>query len=131
MASGRQRGAGLPDAAGYTDVTEATLFLALFGPRTFEVTEHLTNLDLGIRSAAPFLLQGPLAHVPCQAVVLARGEGRRRRGAAHLFRGYARDMVRAILSAGRGPWPQACGRKSVQDLGWRPGEVSGGPYDRQ
>lgn len=91
----------LPDAAAYTDVTEATLFLALFGPRTFEVTEHLTNLDFGNpQHRTPFLLQGPLVHVPCQAVVLARGED----GAGGVLltcsRGYAQDMVQALLSAG-------------------------------
>jgi glycine cleavage system aminomethyltransferase T len=89
------------DAAGYTDVTEATLFLALFGPRVFEVTEHLTNLDLGTpQRRTPFLLQGPLAHVPCQAVVLARGEDGSGGMLLACSRGYAHDMVHVILSAG-------------------------------
>jgi len=89
------------DAAGYTDVTEATLFLALFGPRIFEVTEHLTNLDFGNpQRRTPFLLQGPLAHVPCQAVVLARGEDGSGGVLLTCSRGYAQDMVQAVLSAG-------------------------------
>ncbi len=91
----------LADVAGGTDVTEATLFLALCGARIFDVTEHLTNLDFGNpQRRTPFLLQGPLAHVPCQAVVLARsGDGS---GGVLLTcsRGYAHDMVQAILSAG-------------------------------
>jgi hypothetical protein len=91
----------LPDAAGYTDVTDATLFLALFGPRIFEVTEHLTNLDFGNpQRRTPFLLQGPLAHVPCQAVVLARGEDGSGGVLLTCSRGYAQDMVQAVLSAG-------------------------------
>lgn len=91
----------LPDAAGYTDVTEATLFLALFGPGTFEVAEHLTNLDFrDPQRRPPFLLQGPLAHVPCQAVVLARGEDNTGGLLLTCSRGYAQDMVHAILSAG-------------------------------
>jgi hypothetical protein len=36
---------GLPDFSGYTDVTESTVFLALFGPNAFSVAEKLTNLD--------------------------------------------------------------------------------------
>ena len=89
------------DAAGYTDVTEATLFLALFGPRIFEVTEHLTNLDFGNpQRRTPFLLQGPLAHIPCQTVVLARGEDSSGGVLLTCSRGYAHDMVHVLLSAG-------------------------------
>lgn len=93
--------AALPAESGYTDVSEATVFLALFGPRVLAVAEHLTNLDVADpQRRPPFLLQGPLAHVPCQVVVLAREDD----GAGVLMltcsRGYARDMVQAILSAG-------------------------------
>jgi len=96
------RGAApLPADPGYTDVSEATVFLGLFGPRIFALAEHLTSLDLGApQRRPPFLLQGPLAHVPCQVVVLAREDG----GSGGLLltcsRGYARDMVQVILAAG-------------------------------
>ena len=91
----------LPAAGGYTDVTEATVFLALFGPGVFSITERLTRLDfMDPKRQAPFLLQGPFCHVPCQMVTLARQPN----GAGALLltcaRGYARDMVHAILDAG-------------------------------
>jgi glycine cleavage system aminomethyltransferase T len=47
----------------------------------------------------PFLFQGPFSHVPCQIVTLSRDKD-----AAGLVltcsRGYARDMIQAILHAG-------------------------------
>jgi hypothetical protein len=39
----------LPDFAGYTDVSESTVFLALFGSKVFQIAEKLTNLDFWIR----------------------------------------------------------------------------------
>ena len=102
----------LPDAAGYTDVTDATLFLALFGPRIFDVTEHLTNLDFGNpQRCTPFLLQGPLAHVPCQVVVLARGEDGSGGVLLTCSRGYAQDMVQVLLSAGAAHGLRPAGEK--------------------
>lgn len=91
----------LPDDPAYTDVTEAAAHLALFGPRTFSITEKLTALDLLDPSRhPPFLFQGPFAHVPCQVVVFTRdGDG----SGCILFtfsRGYGKDMVDAVLSAG-------------------------------
>ena len=93
--------AALPPESAYTDVSEATVFLALFGPGVFAVAEKLAALDfMDPRQRAPFLLQGPVCHVPCQVVTLAREED----GSGGLLltcsRGYARDMVRAILAAG-------------------------------
>jgi hypothetical protein len=91
----------LPDAPGYTDVTEATLFVALFGPRIFRVAEKLTNLDfMDPSQQAPFLLQGPFCHVPCQIVTLEKqGDGS---GGFLLTcsRGYGESLVGAILEAG-------------------------------
>jgi hypothetical protein len=91
----------LPDHPGYTDVTEATLFLAIFGPDALFIAEKLSNLDLGDpKKAPPFLLQGPFCHVPCQIVPLEKGAD----GAAGFVmtcsRGYAQSMVGAILEAG-------------------------------
>lgn len=91
----------LPDFPGYTDVTESTVFLALFGPRSFSIAEKLTNLDLQDPSkSAPFLMQGPFCHVPCQIVVLEKtADG----GGGYLLtcsRGYGDSMIHAIFEAG-------------------------------
>ncbi|HSO20388.1 MAG TPA: sarcosine oxidase subunit gamma SoxG [Desulfosarcina sp.] len=90
----------LPDAAGYTDVSESTVFVALFGPRAFLVAEKLTNLDfMDPGKQAPFLLQGPFCHVPCQIVTLDKSAD----GGGFLLtcsRGYGDSMVHAILEAG-------------------------------
>lgn len=91
----------LPAEPAYTDVTESTVFLALFGPRVFSITEKLTSLDfLDPEKVAPFLLQGPFSHVPCQIVTLEKkGDGS---GGLLMTcsRGYAHSMVHAICDAG-------------------------------
>ena len=91
----------MPDASGYTDVTEATLFVALFGLRAFRVAEKLTNLDfMDPKMQAPFLLQGPFCHVPCQIVTLERQADDTGGFLLACSRGYAESMVGAILEAG-------------------------------
>lgn len=89
-----------PDGTAYTDVTDATVFLALIGKNLAPLVEKLTALDFfNPLIEPPFLLQGPLSHVPCQCVMLERSEDR----SAILFtcsRGYARDMVHAVIEAG-------------------------------
>ena len=91
----------LPAETGYTDISEATVFLALFGRNVFFIVEKLTSLDFrDPNRQPPFLYQGPFSRVPCQIVTLAReADGN---GALLLTcsRGYARDMVHAILAAG-------------------------------
>ncbi|MGD8881497.1 MAG: sarcosine oxidase subunit gamma SoxG, partial [Desulfobacterales bacterium] len=66
----------------------------------FAITEKLTSLDfLDPLKKPPFLLQGPFLHVPCQIVILGNIPER----SAILFtcsRGYAQDMIAAILEAG-------------------------------
>jgi len=104
----------LPEENAYTETTEATLLVALLGPRIFELTEKLTNLDLADPSREPpFLFQGPLAHVPCQVVVMNRtGDV-----PGVLFtcsRGYGRDMSRAILNAGQVLGLQPAGERAFQ-----------------
>jgi hypothetical protein len=90
----------LPGDVVYTDVTDATVFLALIGKNLGVLIERLTALDFfnpGIEP--PFLLQGPLSHVPCQCVMLERSPDR----CGILLtcsRGYAADMVHAVLDAG-------------------------------
>ena len=68
--------APMPSESGYTEVTDATLCLALFGPDTLAVAEKLSALDFqDPRKQAPFLLQGPFSHIPCQLVVVERSRG--------------------------------------------------------
>ncbi len=98
LASGTKQS---PPENAYTDVTEATVLLAMLGPHVFSVMEKLTSLDfLNPQKTAPFLLQGPLCHVPCQIVTLEKTT----EGAGSILftfpRGYAYDMVNAILEAG-------------------------------
>lgn len=91
----------MPDFPGYTDVTEATVFLSLFGPRAFFIAEKLTNLNfLDPVSKAPFLLQGPFCHVPCQIVTLEKSSEGAGGFVLTCSRGYADSMVSAILEAG-------------------------------
>lgn len=93
--------ADMPAYPGYTDVTEATVFLALFGPKTFWVVEKLTSLDFSNpANAVPFLLQGPFCHVPCQIVALERAPGHSGGILLTCSRGYGDSMMQAILEAG-------------------------------
>ena len=86
----------------YTDITEGSACLALVGsaPCVFSIMEKVTSLDLlfpGIEP--PFLVQGPVSHVPCQVVVLQREE----KESAVIFtcsRGYGMSMAQALLDAG-------------------------------
>lgn len=91
----------LPDESGYTEVTEATIFLAIFGPKTFYIAEKLTNLDLGDpKRETPALLQGPFCHVPSQIVTLEKDAVGGGGFVMTCSRGYAESMVHAILDAG-------------------------------
>jgi len=90
----------LPEDPAFTDITDSTVFLAVFGQDLFAILEKLSALDfLDSSRQTPFLLQGPFSHLPCQIVTLDKTPGR----SAILMtcsRGYARDMVGAILEAG-------------------------------
>jgi len=92
--------AAAPAGAGCTEVTDGALCLALLGRDVFQITEKLTSLDLGNpKRQAPFLLLGPFSHVTCQLVVLKNDPA----DAAVLVacaRGFAHDMVHAVLRAG-------------------------------
>jgi hypothetical protein len=89
-----------PEGQSFTDVTDATVFLALIGKNLPLLLEKVTALDFFNPLNNPaFLLQGPLSHVPCQCVMLEKSADR----SGILFtcsRGYARDMVEGILEAG-------------------------------
>jgi hypothetical protein len=91
----------MPDFSGYTDVSEATVFLALFGPKAFFVAEKLTNLDfMDPEKSTPFLLQGPFCHVPCQIVTLKTSTDGIGGILLTCSRGYGNSMLRAMLTAG-------------------------------
>ena len=92
----------IPDFNGFSDVTESTAFLALFGQDVFYVAEKLTALDLmDPGRTTPFLLQGPLCHVPCQIVIVERHADMSGGFIMTCSRGYADSMVHAILDSGR------------------------------
>jgi hypothetical protein len=89
-----------PAGAGCTETTEGGLGLALLGKDVLQITEKLTDLDLGDpKRQAPFLLLGPFCHAASQIVVLKNDPA----DAAVLVagsRGFAHDMVHAVLKAG-------------------------------
>ena len=90
----------LPDDPAFTEITDSTVFLAVFGQDLFAILEKLSALDfLDSSRQTPFLLQGPFSHLACQIVTLDKTPGK----SGILMtcsRGYARDMVGAILEAG-------------------------------
>ena len=89
-----------PDDASFTDTTDATIFLAILGKAVFAIAEKLSNLDFRNPAvSAPRLFQGPFAHVPCQ-IVLMNHPHDKPGILLTCSRGYARDMVAAILNAG-------------------------------
>jgi glycine cleavage system aminomethyltransferase T len=93
-------GQSMPEQTAYTDIRENTLCLAVIGPGSLAVSEKVTNLDLadpGRRT--PCLIQGPLAHVPCQIVILGTEQGNQG-FVLTCSRGYARDVVHTLLLAG-------------------------------
>ncbi len=90
-----------PAESNYTDVTESTTALAIIGDKTFSITEKLSSLDFpDPRKKTPFLLQGPVSHVICQAITVSREKGLEGLMLT-CSRGYSSDMVAAILDAGR------------------------------
>jgi hypothetical protein len=90
----------MPKEPEYTDVTESTVFLAIIGEPVFAICEKLSALDFMDKTKeTPFLYQGPFSHVPCQIVTLSR-EGEKSGIVMTCSRGYAKDMVDAILHAG-------------------------------
>jgi hypothetical protein len=92
--------AALPVGFNGTEITEATLALAILGRHAFAIAEKLSSLDLRAPGRSlPRLYQGPFARVPCQLVVLDAVPGREML-LLSCSRGYGRDMVGAITDAG-------------------------------
>ncbi len=117
----------MPDDPAFTEMTDATLFLALLGKEIFSITEKLSSLDFQApERTPPFLFQGPFSHVPCQMVTLHREPS----GSVMLFtcsRGYGRDMVHALLDAGAEWGLKPAGEKRFTD--WLD-SISAGQTDR-
>jgi len=93
--------AAMPEDPAYTDVSEGTVFLALFGPKAFFIAEKLSALDfLDPGKQPPFLLQGPFSHVPCQIVTLEKNADGDGGILLTCSRGYGHSMVHAVMEAG-------------------------------
>ena len=121
-----------PAEPAYTDVTDATVCLALFGPNALAVAEKLCALDfLDPGKQPPFLLQGPFSHVPCQLVVMERGEGFDGGLLLTCSRGYAQSMLHAILGAGAEFGLQAAGEKRFADWLGKTAPAKAKPVRRQ
>ncbi len=105
----------IPGDTEYTDVTESTVFLAIIGPSAFAICEKLSALDFMEKNReTPFLYQGPFSHVPCQIVTVSR-DGEKSGLVLTCSRGYAKDMVDAILHAGEEFDLKPAGEKRLTD----------------
>ena len=90
----------MPKEIEYTDVSENTVFVAIFGKSVFQILEKLSNLDFpDPERKAPFLFQGPFSHVPCQIVTVCK-DGDKSGVVLTCSRGYGRDIIHAIEHAG-------------------------------
>jgi hypothetical protein len=86
------------NAAGFTDLTDAHCMLAVVGPETQFVMEHVSNLDLFEPGRQmPFLTQGPIMHIPAQVVTLDVDCV-----LMSFSRGYGQSFADAILHAASG-----------------------------
>lgn len=111
----------LPETPGgeYTETTEGQMLLGLLGRNIFSITEKLASLHFANpKSTVPFLLQGPFSHVPCQIVVLER-DGCDGALLLACSRGYAHDMVHAILDAGKEFGLQPAGEEAFRQVAKR------------
>ena len=89
----------LPKETCYTDVTDGLCLLALVGAEALAVMEKVSPLDLASpEKIAPYLVQGPVVHIPCQLVVLDKGDNMT--VLMSFSRGYGQAMVEALLDAG-------------------------------
>ena len=90
----------VPEESAYTETTDATLLLALLGKDVFSIMEKVSALDfISPERKTPFLLQGPILHVPCQVVCVGKLDD----NLSVFFscsRGYGESMVEGILIAG-------------------------------
>jgi hypothetical protein len=93
----------MPLEQAVTDVTDAHALFALVGKELFSIMEKITPLDLSAPGKAPpFLLQGPVLHLPVKIVVLG-DKGDHSALLVACTRGYGQSLADAILDAGT-PW---------------------------
>lgn len=90
-----------PGGEAVTDVSDATVLLALVSVDPTGILEKVSAMDFQRPQRPwPFVLQGPVAHVPCRVVHLGPGAGGTNALLINCARGYARDMAHALLAAG-------------------------------
>jgi hypothetical protein len=84
----------------FTETTEATALLAVMGKNPFSLMEKMTALDLSPpQKSPPFMIPGPVLHIPCQIAVLGEKQGTS--GLLLAFsRAYGQSMAEALLDAG-------------------------------
>jgi hypothetical protein len=105
----------VPGDAAVTELTEGLVLLALLGREAHSILEKLSGLDLDAAAGqAPQLVQGPVAHVPSQVVVL--GDPAHRMVLFTCARGYGQDMAEVVLEAGAELGLRPAGEKRFQ--GW-------------
>jgi hypothetical protein len=106
-----------PQLSEGTDVTDAALLLGLVGPRLFRILEKLSALDFfSPDRPVPFLVQGPVSHVPCKIVSFSNRPTDQDALLISCARGYAHDMVHAVLEAGRAFGLRPAGERAW--VGW-------------
>ncbi len=108
--------AEMPGESAYTNVSDVSVGLALFGRNALAVVEKLCALDFhDPRQKPPFLLQGPFSHIPCHLVLMERGQGHDGALLLTCSRGYADSMAHAILDAGDEFGLRAAGEQRFND----------------
>jgi hypothetical protein len=124
---------GLPEIPAFTETTDGQALLGLVGRNIFSITEKLSSLNLiDPKLGPPFLTQGPFCHVPCQIVVLERS-GMSGACLVAFSRGYADDMIHAVLGAGREFGLRPAGENAFQEAmrKWTPPSGKSGKRGRQ
>jgi len=96
----REQAEPWPNLPAMTDVTDAYALVGLFGKETIQIMEKVSTLDLTQPgNDTPFLLQGPVLHIPMQVVVMKTD--RALLGVLMAFaRGYGQTVADTLLDAG-------------------------------
>ena len=98
-----------------TETTDGLCLLAFMGRDLFSLMEKLTTLDLAAPSqTALYLVQGPVLHIPTQAVVLNKGAFPVILMA--FSRGYGQTMVHAVLEIGKNLGPPMGGKSRYSNM---------------
>ncbi len=89
-----------PESSAFTDATDATALMAVFGGQLFELMEKVCALDFGAAGTkTPCLFQAPLLHVGSQVVLVGKNNGR---GAVLIAfaRGFGQSVLEGLMHAG-------------------------------